>query len=354
VKIERLGLDESTVVILGSGATRGASFVDKEKSPILPPLDADFFSQAQRLKADHSDYSIPDFLESVTQIFGKNAELTMEGFLTQLEHLTVVHKNFRLKGWPRRSPYLRIREEFLQILAALLENSIGTEPHCEYHKKLTETLSSEDTVLSFNYDCVLDYNLKQSGQRIWNPIIGYGVPVYAKGSRGENTRYWACEDSDGKKIFHKKSVSLLKMHGSINWQKVDGIENFRRLTLKQRWWHQKGDLHFEIVPPEWNKNLHNIELYRRIWQKARVKLREAKVMVVVGYSLPQTDLPTQALLMVDSVRRAIDKIPYLKCLVIANPDRLSCKRIQNVLQSRISPRTQVLTFNSFKGLSEFL
>jgi hypothetical protein len=44
------------VFVLGAGATRGASFVGLGQDPCLPPLDADFFVQLQRIESDkHAD-----------------------------------------------------------------------------------------------------------------------------------------------------------------------------------------------------------------------------------------------------------------------------------------------------------
>ena len=50
MKLENLGLDggkRETLVILGAGASRGASFVAR-RTAVLPPLDLDFFQQLAR------------------------------------------------------------------------------------------------------------------------------------------------------------------------------------------------------------------------------------------------------------------------------------------------------------------
>lgn len=41
-------MSSSTIVVLGAGATRGASLVDPLSHPCLRPLDTDFFTQLQR------------------------------------------------------------------------------------------------------------------------------------------------------------------------------------------------------------------------------------------------------------------------------------------------------------------
>jgi len=83
MRIGRVGLNAPALVVLGAGATRGASFVRDLKGP-LPPLDCDFFTQAQRLGSDRKRL-VDRLISNVSELFGNNFSLTMEQYLTHLE-----------------------------------------------------------------------------------------------------------------------------------------------------------------------------------------------------------------------------------------------------------------------------
>ncbi len=352
MRIDRIGVNEQAVVVLGAGATRGASFTESLPGA-LPPLNGDFFTQAQRLSALKRQDLLPDLIENTVRLFGTNFSLTMEDFLTHVEHLTNIFADYRLQGRPADNPYPRMREQFMQVLAALLDESIGRRPACTYHGTLVDALSVRDTVISFNYDWLLDETLRARGQGKWDPRFGYGVAAYTKGPRGRGTEYWACSDPTGEYVdYPGESITVLKMHGSMNWFPVPQDREPPVLQLRQRWWHQRGGLDFEIVPPEWNKPIRS-GIYKHIWRKARQTLRETTCLTIIGYSLPATDLPAQALFMVDTHQRR-QAAAMLKHLVLVNPDRIARARIRSVLARRIGGKTRVVTFDTLCDFAGFL
>ena len=213
----RIGWSRPAVVVLGAGATRGASHVGTTPGP-LPPLDADFFTQAQRLtQAKRSDL-VRNLVSNAVAIFGSNFQLTMEGFLTQVEQLSNVFEDYKLQGRPPDNPYRDVREQFLQVLAAVIDEAIGRVASCDHHKALAASLSTRDTILSFNYDPLIDMTLRDCFPLKWNPRLGYGVPARVRGKRAPGTLAWAGNDpKTGEISLSKKTVTLLKLHGSLNW-----------------------------------------------------------------------------------------------------------------------------------------
>ncbi len=345
MRIERIDFDEPTVVVLGAGATRGASFVPSLEGT-LPPLDGDFFTQAQRLSRNKPEKLIKDLIKHTVKLFGENFSLTMEGFLTHVEHLSHVFEDYKLAGKPAKNRYQEMRSCFLQVLAAVLDEAIGRENECEFHEKLVGCLTSDDTILSFNYDWLIDSTLKRCGEDLWNPRIGYGVNAY----RDSGCKFWAYHKGDAAE-YPDESVALLKMHGSMNWFPVALDKKPPRVRLRQRWWHQNGQLRFEIAPPEWNKPIRS-GIYKETWRAARRALRESSAMVFIGYSLPETDLPARALFMVDAGRSP--GAPDLELLVTVNPDREARRRIRRVLSGRITPKTRIMSFDTFEELAKFI
>lgn len=351
MRINKLGFSSPTVIVLGAGASRGASFVESLHGT-LPPLDSDFFTQAQRLSNAKPKALVDDLIRNTVDIFGTNFKLTMEGFLTHIEHLSNVFEDYKLVGRPPDNPYPQIRQQFLQVLAAVLDEAIGRDPACDYHNALVQALSHRDSILSFNYDWLIDASLRNHGHQKWNPRSGYGIAAYVQGRPGMGTEYWAAVDpSTGEKAYPPNTVTLLKMHGSLNWFPMPVESDVKRVRLRQRWWHQNGNLRFEIAPPEWNKPIRS-GIYQIVWRRARAALRMSRAIAFVGYSLPATDLPAQALFMVDAgtTTNARD----LSLLIIVNPDQQARARIRGVLSQRIGRSTRVLTFERFKDFAGYL
>ena len=112
-------------------------------------------------------------------------------------------------------------------------------------------------------------------------------------------------------------------------------------------------LKFEIAPPEWNKPIRRSGIYKHVWRRARGVLKTSKTIALLGYSLPNTDLPAHALLMVDATGGA-ESAPQFRLVVIANPDVEARARIRRVLNKRIDGSTRILTFDSLKDFALFL
>jgi hypothetical protein len=368
MKIEHIGFEAPALIVLGAGATRGEHFVESldraatatatataTASPrprVLPPLDVDFFTQAQRLSKEKDSF-VRDLVHDVSELFGNNFSLTMEQYLTHLEQMRNVHDNYLAPGRPSKAnPYREMRDNFLRVLWAVLDEAVGwnrSDEGVQHHMKLIRCLQAKDTILSFNYDWLIDDALARfgahGGQCIWNPTRGYGVRL--RESKGKAFVRWACKKYNGTPLRPNDTLLLLKLHGSMNWFPVKGDGN-TRLILRANRFRRKGSSQFEIVPPEWQKAT-NVGVYQALWQRARIRLQKAENIVFIGYSMPETDLPVRALFMVDA-----KKAPKIKSLVLVNPDGNARKRIRSVLHRRMDADTRVLTFNDLKEFANYL
>src|SRR5438270_421958 len=135
MKISAVNLDASSVVVLGAGATRGASFI-KDRRGVLPPLDRDFFTQLQRVSVAKPAKLIEGVIKDVVNVFGKDFNLTMEQYLTHIEQLANVFDDYKLGGHPGGNPYPDMRMRLIQALAAVFDESVGRDPQCAYHEQL--------------------------------------------------------------------------------------------------------------------------------------------------------------------------------------------------------------------------
>jgi len=137
-----------------------------------------------------------------------------------------------------------------------------------------------NTVITFNYDLILDEALRRVGVE---PL--YGLPDCS---------------SDGLPAQQGMGVSVLKLHGSTNWaicpqcNKVHVLSGakftgdpvgFRTRPCTEC---GKQNLHLLLVPPSWDKSEYR-EVMRPVWKQAVNELKRANRICVIGYSMPETD-----------------------------------------------------------------
>ena len=201
---------------------------------------------------------------------------------------------------------------------------------CDYLNTLVAAVDAKDTFLSFNYDCLIDEALRHTAGRRWRPDRGYGVNI------SQGIERWHVHAGTGR--FPDPGIMLLKPHGSLNWQKTE--QTAHPIALRADPYQAHDEL--MIVPPLWQKDFDN-EPDRAIWTRARTVLSSTKAIIVVGYSLPETDVYTQAMLRID-----VQKLDFL-CVV--NPDEGARRRIKSALRSAIAPSTFVVDFGELRDLA---
>lgn len=326
--------------MLGAGASRGASAPETAHMECLPPLNADFFTQIQRITSDKHRRTVEEVIGDVVELFGSNFSLTLEDYFTQLEFLVqAVGLTVKDPSLDRKQ-YIRKRETLMSSLSAVLEASTGQiigAGGCSLHKKLVTLLSQNDTVISFNYDCLIDDALRTEASDKWHPRWGYFFPL--RGYQLTGTEHWEPKVPANSR---DSTISLLKLHGSLNWQLPESKGT--TINLKQRLHQQHGTPRFTIIPPVWNKAVDTQDIFRRIWREAAQRLRSARVIAVVGFSFVPTDLYAQSLF-----RIALGKKNKLKRLIIANPDGAARARIRQVFDLPLTSRGVLIRqFNYFE------
>jgi hypothetical protein len=319
-----------TLVVLGAGATRGASFVGSA-GVLRPPLDTDFFTQlrASRLADDDDGQRLLEFVEAE---FG-DFDVSMEAFYSQVhlhdQFVAEVPKGSR----GRRRSYGWAMRRFLRLIPPLFGASIGSA-NCRWHDALVRRLDAEDVVISFNYDCVIDRSLRNVGNRRWDSRSGYGVP--AAGDLA------AWRDHSGTGRFPKQGLRLLKLHGSLNWRQPRGGG---QLELLADPYQRRDEQELCIVPPLWQKS-YEARPFHDLWVTTRRLLATRKALIFIGYSLPTTDVYTQAMLRID--------VPELDFLLVVNPDHQARTRIRRVLRSALRPATRLVELDSISELGMLL
>lgn len=285
-----------TIFILGAGASFKAgvplmgNFLDESRTllsnGILNDNDRDHFERVFKgisaLQSTHSKSNIDIYnLESVFATFEMAKRLKkMPSFeedeipilLTSMRRLIVLTIEKLLK-YPVKgeipqppSPYDK--------LGILIK------------KFYTERVPNEEaSIITFNYDTAADIMLHH---------INMGPDYCLENSMN----------------FGDKTVKLLKLHGSINWgitkqhKRVRPLHIDEFLSLRQFFQNEvqlnfgstirdykKIDFYDEpvIIPPTWNKATIHDDLLN-VWTEAARELEQADNIIVIGFSLPETDM----------------------------------------------------------------
>jgi hypothetical protein len=337
MKQKRMAISGRAVVILGAGASRG-EVRSPAQSAVLPPLDSDFFSQLQKLGPTHE--AVNEVLGAARELFGPVPSVTMEQFFIRIEFLTSVARYFPGQSRTTADRYEKVQQAFREALLLVLNEARvgsglqGGPGNPERHQFLFRHLDPGDTIISFNYDLVAEGALATMGGVPWNPASAYGVTATGAVDKWRGGHR---EDEDS-----SETVYLLKMHGSLNWRR----EN-EELVLTVAPYDSSR---FLIIPPAWNKPVEHDRIIRSVWQKARDALSQSEVLVIVGYSLPQTDMWTAALMRACADERSE---PFSHVL-IANPDWEAVDRLVSTVSPAIHRHTRVITFATFAELIDSL
>jgi hypothetical protein len=317
-----------------------------ETSVCKPPLNADFFSQLQRVQGAKHQGVVSEILRDVVGLYGPNFKLTLEGYFTQLETLIAMTQLVALKN-PRysRDRLENMKKRLLLGVSAVLEESAdvvkGTSrarrSPCEHHRQLVEALAPRDTVISFNYDCVIDHALKAFGIGKWSAQYGYG---FADPQRVVGHDHWDAPDAP---TSENASINLLKLHGSLNFFPfpVDGGE----IRLRERPYRQTGNEVYEIIPPEFAKRIDRPE-FQVLWKRAERALRLARRIVLVGFSFTPTDMHVDSFF-----RTALAGNTKIEHLIIVNPSEDDRRRVRTVFSTVLGRDVRVVQFDYFREFS---
>lgn len=191
------------------------------------------------------------------------------------------------------------------------------------------------SLMTFNYELALDYALH------FNSL---------------NASYCLTPDAA------TSQVSLLKLHGSFNWTQCPNCKFIQSVDITtlmsgMRWFLLEEDRTLPIsftsrlpqctkcgqasapepliIPPTWNKTQHYAEI-KNVWSVAARQLAEAEQIVVIGYSLPDTDQFFRYLYALGTVGPT-----RLKRFWIINPDPKIQERFAPILGPLAKERIRV-------------
>lgn len=280
------------VFIFGAGASKQGG----------APVMSNFIQEAERVLNDTTDQS---YLGIVLRF--SDACKSLHAYSNvDLDNLETLYGLAEMAEMTKRFPNYS-SEDITEVVRALrrvivktIEKTL-TFPYYERmvappegYRELVESLreieadSRKVAFITFNYDLGLDYALRY-----------HSIP------------HDYCIDG-----LRPGTVPLLKLHGSLNWFLCESCNRVVTWNLNDffqtgRWQHlsKNGQRHLDfsdhldemphdcspshreplIVPPTWNKPTYRSAL-KSVWATAADVLSDVRDLIVIGFSLPETDL----------------------------------------------------------------
>jgi NAD-dependent SIR2 family protein deacetylase len=308
---------QKNVIVFGAGASAA------EGAPTQGSLFDDYFGlnfSTHRIEriAD-MDKELREFFSSFFGIQGACTAREKKRYPTFEEALGIVELALQraecFQGYPSTpgQPRLqRIREYLILLIAVLLKQKLEyREP--VHHRALLRSLHNSDdladtTFISFNYELLLDHVLTEA-RRQYGLDLDYGIEFANYESQP------AHPDFDWDRPRTGQSLSLLKLHGSLNWlycptctvptitPKDKGVTRLLEDPSKAKCRRCGTTAVAMIIPPTYYKVMESLHL-RQIWWHAEQALIAADRIIFCGYSLPDADMHVKYLLKRAEVNRA--------------------------------------------------
>jgi NAD-dependent SIR2 family protein deacetylase len=217
---------------------------------------------------------------------------------------------------------LTVKFSTLRISAKKQEETYSSDPTYYEFIELLKVWHSKNDVVKTEFDSIITLNYDICCEQA---LISQEVPF----TYGDP---W----SDPNKIGYK----LLKLHGSINWvicqeckdTKADLDFNYNIIPIRRTGYSHIGiaerifkpqystqckecgqDLSLFIVPPTWNKVTYSEKL-KSVWKSASEEIEQATRLIIIGYSLPETDSFFKYLLAL-----GLSKNESLQEIILINP-----------------------------------
>lgn len=353
-----------TVYILGAGASVHAG----------APLLNNFLATSRAL---HQGTEPLTYIESFEKLFSWITDLKRSTASVQISHSNL-EEIFSLASMTREintGEWEGLYEHLLNVIFETLDKSVGFRlvEATQYKKTFGDAVTlkfvgdfakrnkarrdlcrantfEKDSIITFNYDLLLDLAFHHHG---------IGVDYCLDTPRGEGYK-------------------LLKLHGSMNWavhenctaknsgihvaklddllskryvsgdvQKLSAFASLRNAPCEAC---RTVDLTPVFVPPTWTKSPSLVGL-TAVWAAAAAEIQDAEQIVVVGYSMPQTDTFFQYLLALGLRRNT-----KLNRVIIVNPDTSPeyKRRFQNIFSQSIKIMSVSEDFGSAVTFENFV
>jgi SIR2-like protein len=262
-----------TVFVFGAGVSVPGKF------PLSKQLYCDFKNYVLSQAKIHPFHA--GLIDQWTRFEGQNifdANFDIETNLTQLDiHARKDRDLVYFRGYLEDAFTEYFNEKHRQVLS---------QPAATGYLRtfVNRYLRPNDTIITFNYDCLIERALHEAG--LWSISDGYGFQRSLKSPKGEV-------------IEPASRVKVLKLHGSLGWvsgvipeEEVFFIQSeavgFAGYSDCEDAAFRRGSSRRALVMPSYVKLL-DFPPLPAIWRLAAEALRKAVHVVFIGYSMPSAD-----------------------------------------------------------------
>lgn len=140
-------------------------------------------------------------------------------------------------------------------------------------------LTGDDTVATFNYDCVPDLLAENSSERIFRPRLRVVEPAGEERIPGD-----AVQEAIAR-IRRLGLAPVLKLHGSVDWHVERG--RFAKASSAGVLLPSRSDVLMGLPGP--GKDQHRQKRLKPLWTCALNAITEAEEVIFLGYRFPPTD-----------------------------------------------------------------
>ena len=304
-------IERSVVYILGAGASK-AVIPDAPLMAQLLPEALKIFKQPNYSKGhwDRRIRRINDFFNGFYKLNLDTLEINPDALLKtfpSLEDILTQLDDAIIEGRPLSRKYdvpcLRtLREDLVFAICEVLRKKMDFAKVSgrELMQRFMQGLGPNDSILSLNYDIIVDNALSIP----YYParFVDYGLSVrYALNNSFRPIAYNLLERPP------PNTPPLYKLHGSLNWLYCPSCQQLD-VTIGEKGVHYiyeeerdfacpdcQGRYDPLIITPTLLKTYNNI-LLREVWRQAEDKVSKADGVVFIGYSLPDADVQLRCML----------------------------------------------------------
>lgn len=187
--------------------------------------------------------------------------------------------------------------------------------------KTARSTNKRNTLVTFNYDTIVEDALISLNQP-----FDYGIePGDIKSNAFAETEIGS------------QNLPLLKLHGSMNWG-VNQVDDHVSIYKDYSHLRESGDLPL-LVPPTWRKTFSGA--LTNVWEHTLKAISEATRIIIIGFSIPPTDVHFKYLLAA-GLRDNIS----LKRIYFVNPHTGSINNLFQILRKDLYEQDIVRFANS--------
>jgi hypothetical protein len=280
----------SRVFVFGAGASTEYRSVTQ----LRVPIDSTFWGTLEVIL--EKTQQPPKFTESEQLDLGYLRQFLLDRYrvkaLKELNEngLETVFKDI-YENTPEKIPHFqRLLEWTLFWIIRKIDK--GSAP--THYSFVRSKLQAGDTIITFNYDMILDQilwelALENSSPIKWHPSTGYGITFKGYLDQllpSQAERFYTLETE-------ASNTYIYKLHGSLGWFLLQAHAGALCLYLSGK--PEKGRLATKgylsgqllLVPPIPNKDF--TESLLRVWEQAEMALNKAEKVYFIGYRFPHAD-----------------------------------------------------------------